>query len=72
MTKIIEQVQEKNRKLLSKIKKLFHRHKYEETTIPRIVSGIEHTFGGARYYQDSYKELVRICKCGKKLTKRLK
>ena len=58
-------------KILSKMKKLFHRHKYEETTVTRIVnlsSGIEHTFG---YYQDSYQELVRICKCGKKLTKRL-
>ena len=61
-------------KILSKIKKLFHRHKNEETTVTRIVnlsSGIEHTFGGARYYQDSYQELVRTCKCGKKLTKRL-
>jgi len=59
-------------KILSKIKNLFHRHKYEETTVPRIVSGIEHDNKGARYYQESYNELVKICKCGKKITQRIK
>ncbi len=60
-------------KILSKIKSLFHRHKYEETTIPRIVSGIECGADGARiFYQESYQELVKICKCGKKITQRIK
>ena len=59
-------------KILSKIKNLFHRHKYEETTISRIVRGIEHDNNGARYYQESYNELVKICKCGKKITQRIK
>ena len=59
-------------KILSKIKSLFHRHKYEETTVPRIVRSIECDINGARYYQESYTELVKICKCGKKITQRIK
>ena len=59
--------------LFNKIKNLFHRHKYEETTVPRIVSGIECGADGARiFYQESYTELVKICKCGKIITKRVK
>ena len=58
--------------LFNKIKNLFHRHKYEETTIPRIDSGIEHDDNGARYYQESYQQLVKICKCGKIITQRIK
>ena len=59
-------------KILSKIKNLFHRHKYEETTVPRLVNVIEHDDYGARYFQESYTELVKICKCGKKITQRIK
>lgn len=58
-------------KILSKIKSLFHRHEYEETTVPRIVSE-EHTFGGAKYYYKESQQLVKICKCGKKITKIIK
>ena len=54
--------------LFNKIKSLFHRHKYEETTVPRLVNVIEHDDNGARFYQESYTELVKICKCGKIIT----